>query len=339
MTSAAGCNWTSNIGYDSTRVRSHVRRDAKFPIQLLYRRHLQRLQPEHKPRCLRSFHYAVDARRAREITWFRARFPMPTPTSFRPTTHSCPARPVSPPTRPSPISTGISAPRTFWRRNTTTSTIPQAARPMPTPTCPDSPRTWTPARRSARSTTSRPSAPLSASLRPSAFFARRPTPPTIRPSGEDRHRAGMNPGLRQLLSRFHHQRRHRRSVRFFHRAALRPHRAFARHRPQCRISGSEHRRLPEPHHALRHGHLGQGTPLGQLRRQLVLHPVEYCATIAPARAMWPRPILSPSLDNWVTPYSTQNFTASTFLQGNANRYYRANETGCLHRTSSRSRRP
>ncbi len=33
------------------------------------------------------------------------------------------------------------------------------------------------------------------------------------------------------------------------------------------------------------------------------------------------------LDNWVTPYSTQNFTASTFLQGNADRYYRANETG------------
>ena len=33
------------------------------------------------------------------------------------------------------------------------------------------------------------------------------------------------------------------------------------------------------------------------------------------------------LDNWVTPYSTQNFTATTFLQGNANRYYRANQTG------------
>ncbi len=33
------------------------------------------------------------------------------------------------------------------------------------------------------------------------------------------------------------------------------------------------------------------------------------------------------LDNWVTPYSTQNFTASTFLQGNADRYLRANETG------------
>jgi hypothetical protein len=32
-------------------------------------------------------------------------------------------------------------------------------------------------------------------------------------------------------------------------------------------------------------------------------------------------------NNWVTPYSTQNFTATTFLQGNANRYYRANETG------------
>ncbi len=32
-------------------------------------------------------------------------------------------------------------------------------------------------------------------------------------------------------------------------------------------------------------------------------------------------------NNWVTPYSTQNFTATTFLQGNASRYYRANETG------------
>jgi hypothetical protein len=32
-------------------------------------------------------------------------------------------------------------------------------------------------------------------------------------------------------------------------------------------------------------------------------------------------------NNWVTPYSTQNFTATTFLQGNANRYYRANQTG------------
>ncbi len=33
------------------------------------------------------------------------------------------------------------------------------------------------------------------------------------------------------------------------------------------------------------------------------------------------------LDNWVTPYTTQLFTASTYLQGNANRYLRANETG------------
>ena len=43
--------------------------------------------------------------------------------------------------------------------------------------------------------------------------------------------------------------------------------------------------------------------------------------------MWPRLTLSPFANNWVTPYSTQNFTATTFLQGNANRYYRANETG------------
>jgi len=33
------------------------------------------------------------------------------------------------------------------------------------------------------------------------------------------------------------------------------------------------------------------------------------------------------LDNWVTPYSTQNFAATTYLQGNANRYYRTNQTG------------
>ncbi len=31
--------------------------------------------------------------------------------------------------------------------------------------------------------------------------------------------------------------------------------------------------------------------------------------------------------NWVTPYSTQNFTATTFLQGNADRYYRSNQSG------------
>ena len=32
-------------------------------------------------------------------------------------------------------------------------------------------------------------------------------------------------------------------------------------------------------------------------------------------------------NDWVTPYSTQNFTATTYLQGNANRYFRANQTG------------
>ena len=32
-------------------------------------------------------------------------------------------------------------------------------------------------------------------------------------------------------------------------------------------------------------------------------------------------------NNWVTPYSTQNFTATTFLQGTASRYYRSNQTG------------
>jgi hypothetical protein len=31
--------------------------------------------------------------------------------------------------------------------------------------------------------------------------------------------------------------------------------------------------------------------------------------------------------NWVTPYTTNGFVASTFLQGDANRYYRANQTG------------
>ena len=32
-------------------------------------------------------------------------------------------------------------------------------------------------------------------------------------------------------------------------------------------------------------------------------------------------------NNWVTPYTTQLFTATSFLQGNADRYFRANETG------------
>ena len=32
-------------------------------------------------------------------------------------------------------------------------------------------------------------------------------------------------------------------------------------------------------------------------------------------------------NNWVTPYTTQLFTATSFLQGNADRYYRANEVG------------
>src|SRR5271165_1491961 len=31
--------------------------------------------------------------------------------------------------------------------------------------------------------------------------------------------------------------------------------------------------------------------------------------------------------NWVTPYTTNGFVATTFLQGDANRYYRANQTG------------
>jgi hypothetical protein len=31
--------------------------------------------------------------------------------------------------------------------------------------------------------------------------------------------------------------------------------------------------------------------------------------------------------NWITPYSTNGFVATTFLQGDANRYYRANQTG------------
>ncbi|MGB0064949.1 MAG: hypothetical protein WBP85_10940, partial [Terracidiphilus sp.] len=39
------------------------------------------------------------------------------------------------------------------------------------------------------------------------------------------------------------------------------------------------------------------------------------------------PDLPSFLDNWVTPYTTQLFTATTFLQGNANRYFRANNTG------------
>ncbi|MBT9329882.1 TonB-dependent receptor [Paracidobacterium acidisoli] len=39
------------------------------------------------------------------------------------------------------------------------------------------------------------------------------------------------------------------------------------------------------------------------------------------------PDLSTYAMNWVTPYTTDGFVATTFLQGNANRYYRANTSG------------
>jgi hypothetical protein len=39
------------------------------------------------------------------------------------------------------------------------------------------------------------------------------------------------------------------------------------------------------------------------------------------------PDLATFAKNWITPYSTNGFVATTYLQGNANRYYRANQTG------------
>ena len=39
------------------------------------------------------------------------------------------------------------------------------------------------------------------------------------------------------------------------------------------------------------------------------------------------PDLATFAKNWVTPYSTNGFVATTYLQGDANRYYRANQTG------------
>ena len=114
-------------------------------------------------------------------------------TSIRPTTHFCRARRASPPTRRSPISTGTSAPRTYWPRSTTTSTIPTRARPTPTRMFPDLRRTWTPARRWARSTMCRRSAPPSASLRRSAFSARRHTPRTISRSRPHERRHDVRP--------------------------------------------------------------------------------------------------------------------------------------------------
>ncbi len=59
------------------------------------------------------------------------------------------------------------------------------------------------------------------------------------------------------------------------RTALRRYLALIGHRSERRVSRIEHRRLPEPHHALRHGHLGQGAPLRQFRRQLVLYAAQH----------------------------------------------------------------
>ncbi|ADW71046.1 outer membrane beta-barrel protein [Granulicella tundricola] len=39
------------------------------------------------------------------------------------------------------------------------------------------------------------------------------------------------------------------------------------------------------------------------------------------------PDLATFAKNWITPYSTNGFVATTYLQGDANRYYRANQTG------------
>ena len=39
------------------------------------------------------------------------------------------------------------------------------------------------------------------------------------------------------------------------------------------------------------------------------------------------PDLATYAKNWITPYSTNGFVATTYLQGDANRYYRANQTG------------
>ena len=60
---------------------------------------------------------------------------------------------------------------------------------------------------------------------------------------------------------------------------------------------------------------------------MVLHAIEYSRPSHRHGQCGLAGLWSHSLNNWVTPYSTQNFTASTFLQGNADRYYRANETG------------
>ncbi len=235
-------------------------------------RHIQRLQPKLKSCRLQSVHHAGAARRAGKLSGSERACPTPTPTSIRPTTHSCPERRDSSPTRPSPISTGTWAPKMFSRQSTTTSTIPRA-RPTPTPTCRDSPRTWIPARRSVRSTTFRPSAQrLSISetvgiLREKAYATNdQPFSPT-----SSRHESGDSaitfPGF-TINDAIGDQ------VRLVDRAALWPDGSFAVHRARRGIPGLEYRRVPEPHHAFRHGHLGQGTPCGQLRRQLVLHAVE-----------------------------------------------------------------
>ena len=279
---------------------------------------------------LRSVHRAGAARRAGKLADSRARCPTPTPISFRLTTHSCPARRASPPTRPSPISTGTSAPRTSWRPSTTTSTIPRV-RPTLTPTSPASRRTWTPARRWGPSITCRPSAQASASPRPWAFSARKCTPPTIRPSAPTS--VGMVRRIRQLFSRHHHQRCHRRR-----RTTL-----AGPTRPAGRSTAASRLRWPSGPNAEYQGAntgvfqnriMPSGTAIWakgrhsvSLRRQLVLHPAEYArpshrhgqcgyAGLCHLRQQLGHALLHAEL-----------FTATTFLQGNANRYYRANETG------------
>jgi hypothetical protein len=138
---------------------------------------------------------------------------------------------------------------------------------------------------------------------------------------------GFDFSLWQLLSRLHHQRRHRRCN-----TTRRPDPLYGGVAPSLSI-GPDAEYQAENTGVFQNRIMPSGTAIWSKGRHSLSFGGSWSYTQLNLRdrRTGTGSVASPDyvsfLDNWVTPYSTQNFTASTYLQGNANRYYRANETG------------
>ena len=101
--------------------------------------------------------------------------------------------------------------------------------------------------------------------------------------------------------------------------------AASGHRPRRGLPRSFYRGLSESHHALGQRHLDSRQAHLHLRRQLCLHPTQCSGPENKPGHHFVRPTFPNSFREWST--LNDDFTTTKFLQGNANRYYRAGQTG------------